>query len=77
MDRGAKRDWMIRFAALAVFVLGFVAGALALNVYHTERGANASSHERFDSIIDRLDLNAGQRDQVKAIFEDAHSQMNS
>ena len=31
MDRIAKGKWQVRLAALAVFVLGFTAGALALN----------------------------------------------
>ena len=39
MDRIAKGKWQVRLAALAVFVLGFAAGALALNAYRAGRRA--------------------------------------
>jgi Spy/CpxP family protein refolding chaperone len=78
MDRVAKRDWTIRLAALAIFVLGFAAGALALNVYHTSalgRGGEPTA-ERFDRMFDKLGLDDNQRTQVKAIFADARGQMD-
>lgn len=75
MDRAAKRDWLVRGAALAIFVLGFVAGGLAFNVYRSGHESGAPSRERFDQMLDRLNLDDGQRAKVKAIFDDTHSQM--
>src|SRR5262249_47146630 len=70
MDRVAKRNWQIRLAALVIFVLGFAAGALALDVYH-----NSQRGEPHGGGMDQLNLTDDQRTQVKAIFADARSQM--
>ena len=75
MDRGAKRDWTVRLAALVIFVLGFAAGAFALELYRAQQ-RSTGTRERFSRMLDDLDLDAGQRDRVKAIFDDAHAQMD-
>ncbi len=33
MDTTTKSKWQVRLAAVLIFVLGFAAGALALNAY--------------------------------------------
>jgi len=71
MDRVAKRNWQIRLAALVIFVLGFAAGALALDVYK-----NSQRGERHGGVMDQLNLTDDQRAQVKAIFADARAQMS-
>jgi len=71
MDRVAKRNWQIRLAAVVIFVLGFAAGALALDVYH-----NSGRGERHGGMLDQLSLTDDQRTQVKAIFADARAQMS-
>jgi Spy/CpxP family protein refolding chaperone len=75
METAAKRAWQVRAAALVIFVLGFAAGALALNLYQTAR-PNAQSEERrgFSQVLDQLNLDDDQRDKVKAIFDDARAQ---
>jgi Spy/CpxP family protein refolding chaperone len=70
MDRVAKRNWQIRLAALVIFVLGFAAGVLALDVYK-----NAQRGERHRGVLDQLNLNDDQRTQVRAIFSEARAQM--
>src|SRR6185369_2479473 len=69
--RVAKRNWQIRLAALVIFVLGFAAGALALDVYK-----NSQRGERHGGVMDQLNLTDDQRAQVKAIFADARAQMS-
>ena len=73
MDRVAKRDWQIRLAALVIFVLGFTAGALALNVYREARPS--SEGERSGRLLEQLGLDDDQKAKVKAIFADARTQM--
>jgi Spy/CpxP family protein refolding chaperone len=77
MDRDARRDWQVRIAALAIFILGFAAGALALNAYRDweRRAAGPPRGEQIGRMFDQLNLTDDQRTQVKAIFDDARSQM--
>lgn len=77
MDRGAKRDWQIRLAALAIFLLGFTAGALAFTIYqNAQRDAGPEPRRRFGQVLDQLDLSEEQRSQVRAIFDDARARMS-
>lgn len=73
MDKVAKRDWQIRLAALVIFVLGFAAGALALNVYREAQPASQRDHQ--GRLLEQLGLNDDQKAQVRAIFADARAQM--
>ena len=76
METAAKRAWQIRAAALVIFVLGFAAGALALNLYQTARpGAQSEDRRAFSQVLEQLNLNDEQRDKVKVIFDDARAQM--
>lgn len=79
MTGDAKRNWQIRLAALAIFVLGFAGGALALSLYDSSRRAAADDPEarkaRFEQTLDRLNLNDGQRTDVKKIFGEARREM--
>ena len=76
MDNVAKNRWQVRVAALIIFVLGFAAGILALNVY---RGfaRNDSPHDRFQQLADRLDLNADQKTKVQQILGDTREQVRA
>src|ERR1044071_8273508 len=79
METSVKNKWQIRLAVLLIFVIGFVAGALTMNVYRTRHMASSSlaSHRgRFERMLEQLNLTAEQRDQVKAIFDDARTQLN-
>lgn len=76
MDNVAKNRWQVRFAAMIIFVLGFAAGILALNVY---RGLarNAGPRDRFEQLADRLDLNADQKTKVQQILGDSREQLRA
>ena len=76
MDTVTKNRWQVRVAAAIIFVLGFVAGILALNVY---RGwmRNVSPANRFDNLAERLNLNADQKTKVQEIFSDTREQLRA
>jgi len=78
METRAKTKWQIRLAVLLIFLIGFVAGALSLDFYRS-RNVMSSSRDmrgRFDRVFDKLNLTPEQKDQVKAIFDDARAQLN-
>jgi Spy/CpxP family protein refolding chaperone len=76
MNNVTKNRWQVRVAAAIIFVLGFVAGILALNVY---RGwaRNVSPANRFDNLAERLNLNADQKTKVQEIFGDTREQLGA
>lgn len=76
MNEVAKNRWQVRFAALIIFVLGFAAGILALNVY---RGLarNTMPRDRFEQLAERLDLNADQKTKVQQILGDTREQLRA
>jgi Spy/CpxP family protein refolding chaperone len=77
MDRSARRAWQVRLAAVAIFVLGFAAGALALSIYRSvEKDSSASERHNFDQTLEQLNLTAEQQVQVKEIFDEARAQMS-
>jgi Spy/CpxP family protein refolding chaperone len=76
MDNVAKNRWQVRFAALIIFVLGFAAGILALNVY---RGVipRPRSRDRMEQMAERLKLNADQKTKVQQILGDTRDQLRA
>ena len=73
MDNVAKNKWQVRVAAMIIFVLGFTAGILALNVYRRlDRGNN-----RMDEMAERLQLTADQKTKVQEIFSDTREQLRA
>jgi Spy/CpxP family protein refolding chaperone len=79
MDVTNKRKWQVRLAAILIFVLGFAAGALALNSYKRWRGTHAefSRQDRFAHMLDSLNLNADQKTQVQQIVNDTRQQLQT
>ena len=79
MNTLQKGKWQVRVAALVIFVIGFAAGALALNVYKrwSRTGAGESREARFERMIDRLNLSADQKTQVHQILSDSRSQLQT
>lgn len=77
MNTENKNVWQIRAATLGIFLLGFLAGALALNAYHVWHGAssNVSRKERFERMFNRLDLNDAQKSEAQQIFSETREQL--
>lgn len=75
MDNVAKNRWQVRIAAVIIFVLGFTAGILALNVYRgLTRGGQGN---RIDELAERLQLSAEQKTKVQEIFSDTREQLRA
>ena len=69
MTNVTKNRWQVRVAAMIIFVLGFTAGILALNVYRGwHRGGGPGN--RMDELSERLQLTADQKTKVQEIFND-------
>ena len=79
MDYISKNRWQVRGAAALIFVLGFAAGILALNVYRgwAARGIGRSPEDRFEQMSSRLQLNADQKTRVQQILSDAREQLRA
>ena len=76
MDSNARSKWQIRLATLIVFVIGFVAGGLAMNIYRARQWSpRANGRGGFEQMLDKLNLTPDQRTQVSGIFEDARKQL--
>lgn len=72
MTKDSKFNWQVRGAALGIFLLGFVAGALALNAYHVwfsqSLSTTTTKQQRFDRIFDQLSLSEPQKAEVQKIL---------
>ena len=79
MDISNKSKWQVRVAALLIFVLGVAAGALGLNGYHrwSRSRAEGNRQQRFEQMLDRLQLNADQKTQVHQIVGDTRTQLQA
>lgn len=73
MTNVTRNRWQVRIAALIIFVLGFTAGILALNVYR--RARPMSNGNRMDELSEALQLNAEQKTKVQEIFNDTREQI--
>ncbi|HET9786907.1 MAG TPA: periplasmic heavy metal sensor [Pyrinomonadaceae bacterium] len=78
MDSTTKSKWQVRAAAVVIFVLGFAAGSLALNVYKRWARPNEQGRQtRFERMLDNLQLSADQKTQVHQILGDTRAQLNA
>lgn len=80
MDIKNKSKWQVRVAALVVFVLGLAAGALAFNGYQRwVRGTSSTvdRQNRFERMLDNLQLTADQKTQVHQILADTREQLRA
>jgi Spy/CpxP family protein refolding chaperone len=78
MEATAKSKWQVRLAALMIFVIGFIAGGLAMNIYRDQRRSSGPSRvmrERFGQIVDKLNLSPEQETQVKEVLDDARDRL--
>lgn len=76
MDKASKNRWQVRVATMVIFVLGFAAGILALNVYRKVAG-NDQPRDRFEQMARRLNLTDDQKTKVQAIFSDTRDQVRA
>jgi Spy/CpxP family protein refolding chaperone len=76
MTNVTKNRWQVRVAAMIIFVLGFTAGILALNVYRGVRGGGGGGN-RMDELSERLQLTADQKTKVQEIFNDTREQLRA
>jgi len=79
MDVSNKSKWQVRVAALLIFVLGVAAGALALNGYQrwSRSRAEGTRQQRFERMLDRLQLNADQKTEVHQILSETREQLQN
>jgi len=70
MNRESRFNWQVRVVALSIFLLGFVAGALALNAYHVWFAAAPSEtrQQRFDRILDQVQLTDAQKTDFQRVM---------
>src|SRR5687767_2545152 len=79
MNTNLKSKWQVRVAALVIFVLGFAAGALAINAYQKWSRTNRDGDRaaRFEAMLDRLQLSNEQKTQVHQILDETRQQLTS
>lgn len=70
MNIESKSKWQIRLATLGIFVIGFIAGAFALNAYYLWFGAakQPTKQERYEDAFNRLGLNESQKTEIQKVF---------
>ncbi len=79
MDTNRKSKWQVRLAVLLVFVLGCVAGVLGLNAYqkYSRSRAQTTRHERFEKMLNKLQLSEEQKTQVHQILTETRQQLQA
>lgn len=76
MDSRARSKWQVRLAVLILFVVGFIAGGLTMDLYRSRQMSRRDGGRgAFEQMLDRLNLTQDQRTQVSGIFEDARKQL--
>ena len=76
MESNTKSKWQIRLAVLILFVVGFIAGGLSMNMYRSRQWSpRAGGRGGFEQMLDKLNLTSDQRTEVSGIFEDARKQL--
>ena len=79
MDTNRKSKWQVRLATVLIFVLGFAAGALALNAYQkwSRSRSQVTRQQRFEQMLDRLQLSSEQKTQVHQILGETREQLQA
>jgi Spy/CpxP family protein refolding chaperone len=76
MDRVRKSSWLVRSAALAIFVLGFAAGVLAPSAYRAWV-RDGGRQGRFEKMSEQLKLTNEQQEQVRQIFGETRTRLEA
>jgi Spy/CpxP family protein refolding chaperone len=75
MEISTQNRWQVRLVILVIFVLGFIAGLLSMNFYHSSKMPSFSSREeRYQQIISELDLTPEQRAKMEVIFKNVREE---
>jgi exopolysaccharide biosynthesis protein len=78
MDNNSRFNWQVRTAALSIFFLGFVAGALALNAYSTWfTGAQPTKQQQYQKVMEQLSLSDSQKTEIQQIVGDMRSEIQT
>lgn len=79
MDQNNRNRWQVRGATVLIFLLGFAAGALALNSYRawSRGGSQVSRQDRFEQMSERLKFNDAQKSQVQKILGDTRERLQA
>lgn len=79
MNTVAKGKWQLRAAAVVIFLLGVAAGTLAPLAYRgwVRGGGPPRRGDRFERMLERLELNDGQKTQVKQILTETREQFHA
>ena len=78
MNTTEKNKWQVRGAILGIFLLGFLAGLLALNVYNNWLGEpprRPNNRGSVEQTLQQLNLTDSQQQEVRGIFDEARNQM--
>jgi Spy/CpxP family protein refolding chaperone len=67
------KRWQVVAAALGLLGLGFLAGALSMNLYHRQGSTNQRT--RFEQALKQLNLSGDQQGKVDAILADTRNQL--
>ena len=76
MDRLKRSSWLVRAAALVIFLLGFAAGALAPAAYRAWV-REGSRRGGFEKMSEDLKLTPEQQEQVKQIFGETRNRLEA
>ena len=82
MNSVAKSKWQLRAAAVCIFLLGVAAGTLAPLAYRGWAGGRRGAHQqsradRFERMLERLELKDEQKAQVKQILAETREQFRA
>src|SRR5688572_19189953 len=77
MNEVTKSRWQVRLAALVIFVLGFTAGILALNVYRRWTRDGGGPRDRIERLSQGLQLNADQKTKMQQVFSETREQLSA
>jgi len=76
MDRVRRSSWLVRAAALAIFLLGFAAGALAPSAYRAWV-RDGGRQGRLDKMSEDLRLTPEQKEQMRQIFGETRTRLEA
>ncbi len=79
MDKENRFNWKVRIATLSIFLLGFVAGALALNAYHVwfNTASSNTRQQRFEKMLDPVQLSDQQKAEVQKIMSETREEFKN